>query len=182
MRRSQHSFAGILVTPRSNDQRAFKTQSMTGFGAKPKSTGSAGGGPQLGVELKQPGCSRQGGRQSARDPGCVKTLKGRTLRGILFCWNQVFAIPCERSPLSLGTPRTIILEALCAPAFPHGHDPLADIFDDAQLTWMNELAARIVGHYERHAIAWDADRRRGDWELVWTMSAYDRRVSGVISA
>lgn len=28
---------------------------------------------------------------------------------------------------------------------------------------MSGLAARIVGHYERHALAWDADRRRLGW-------------------
>lgn len=28
---------------------------------------------------------------------------------------------------------------------------------------MNGLADAIVGHYERHAVAWDADRRNGGW-------------------
>ncbi len=28
---------------------------------------------------------------------------------------------------------------------------------------MNKLADNIVNHYERHAQAWDADRRSGDW-------------------
>jgi SAM-dependent methyltransferase len=28
---------------------------------------------------------------------------------------------------------------------------------------MNHLARRIIGHYERHAVAWDADRRNAAW-------------------
>ena len=28
---------------------------------------------------------------------------------------------------------------------------------------MNELADRIIGHYERHARDWDADRRNAGW-------------------
>ena len=28
---------------------------------------------------------------------------------------------------------------------------------------MSELADRIIGHYERHAAAWDEDRARGTW-------------------
>lgn len=28
---------------------------------------------------------------------------------------------------------------------------------------MIELARRIIGHYERHAVAWDADRRKAAW-------------------
>jgi trans-aconitate methyltransferase len=28
---------------------------------------------------------------------------------------------------------------------------------------MNDLARRIIGHYERHAAAWDADRRSSAW-------------------
>ena len=28
---------------------------------------------------------------------------------------------------------------------------------------MNDLADRIIGHYERHATAWDEDRARGTW-------------------
>src|SRR5262245_22250897 len=28
---------------------------------------------------------------------------------------------------------------------------------------MNDLARRIIGHYERHAAAWDADRRSSTW-------------------
>jgi hypothetical protein len=41
---------------------------MTVHGTGPKSAGQAGVGPELGVELKQNGRSRQGSRQSARDP------------------------------------------------------------------------------------------------------------------
>src|SRR5580700_4454211 len=33
---------------------------------------------------------------------------------------------------------------------------------------MSELADRIIGHYERHARDWDADRRRAGWnEKAW---------------
>jgi hypothetical protein len=33
---------------------------------------------------------------------------------------------------------------------------------------MADLASRIVGHYEKHAIAWDADRRNGYWnDKIW---------------
>jgi len=28
---------------------------------------------------------------------------------------------------------------------------------------MSEFADRIIGHYERHAMAWDEDRSRGAW-------------------
>jgi len=28
---------------------------------------------------------------------------------------------------------------------------------------MSEFADRIIGHYERHAIAWDGDRARAVW-------------------
>ena len=28
---------------------------------------------------------------------------------------------------------------------------------------MKEFAEAIVGHYERHAIDWDADRRKSGW-------------------
>jgi SAM-dependent methyltransferase len=28
---------------------------------------------------------------------------------------------------------------------------------------MDDAASRIVGHYERHAVSWDADRRAGAW-------------------
>src|SRR4051812_37672307 len=28
---------------------------------------------------------------------------------------------------------------------------------------MNDLARHIISHYERHALAWDADRRRSFW-------------------
>ena len=28
---------------------------------------------------------------------------------------------------------------------------------------MEDLADRVIPHYERHAHAWDADRRRGNW-------------------
>jgi cyclopropane fatty-acyl-phospholipid synthase-like methyltransferase len=32
----------------------------------------------------------------------------------------------------------------------------------------NDLANRIVGHYEKHAAAWDADRQRSHWnDKVW---------------
>jgi len=32
----------------------------------------------------------------------------------------------------------------------------------------NELAGRIVAHYQRHGVAWDADRRAADWnDKVW---------------
>jgi SAM-dependent methyltransferase len=33
---------------------------------------------------------------------------------------------------------------------------------------MNDLAKRIIGHYEKHAAAWDRDRQRGHWnDKVW---------------
>jgi 2-polyprenyl-3-methyl-5-hydroxy-6-metoxy-1,4-benzoquinol methylase len=33
---------------------------------------------------------------------------------------------------------------------------------------MTELADRIAEHYERHAIAWDADRRKSGWnDEIW---------------
>jgi SAM-dependent methyltransferase len=33
---------------------------------------------------------------------------------------------------------------------------------------MDDLANRIIGHYERHALAWDADRRAAGWnEKSW---------------
>ena len=28
---------------------------------------------------------------------------------------------------------------------------------------MSDLADKIIGHYERHATAWDEDRARGTW-------------------
>jgi ubiquinone/menaquinone biosynthesis C-methylase UbiE len=28
---------------------------------------------------------------------------------------------------------------------------------------MNDFADRIIGHYERHATEWDADRRKSSW-------------------
>jgi hypothetical protein len=31
------------------------------------------------------------------------------------------------------------------------------------LQLLPELADRIAGHYERHGIAWDADRRKSGW-------------------
>src|SRR5437016_5817645 len=33
---------------------------------------------------------------------------------------------------------------------------------------MNQLANRVIGHYERHAANWDADRQNSDWnDKVW---------------
>jgi SAM-dependent methyltransferase len=33
---------------------------------------------------------------------------------------------------------------------------------------LNDLASRIIEHYEKHAIAWDGDRQDGDWnDRVW---------------
>jgi SAM-dependent methyltransferase len=33
---------------------------------------------------------------------------------------------------------------------------------------MTDLASRIIGHYERHAIEWDTDRQNGAWnDKVW---------------
>jgi SAM-dependent methyltransferase len=33
---------------------------------------------------------------------------------------------------------------------------------------MADLASRIVGHYEKHALAWDADRQNSDWnDKIW---------------
>lgn len=41
---------------------------------------------------------------------------------------------------------------------------------------MEDLADRIIPHYERHAHAWDADRRRGNWnDKPW----HDRFVSAL---
>jgi trans-aconitate methyltransferase len=41
---------------------------------------------------------------------------------------------------------------------------------------MNDLAGRIIGHYERHAADWDADRRRSGWnDKVW----HDRFVASL---
>ena len=33
---------------------------------------------------------------------------------------------------------------------------------------MGDLASRIVGHYEKHAVAWDADRQNSCWnDKTW---------------
>jgi SAM-dependent methyltransferase len=41
---------------------------------------------------------------------------------------------------------------------------------------MSDLADRIVGHYEKHALAWDRDRQNGYWiDKVW----HDRFVGGL---
>jgi SAM-dependent methyltransferase len=41
---------------------------------------------------------------------------------------------------------------------------------------MTELATRIIGHYEKHAVAWDSDRRNSAWnDRVW----HDRFVEGL---
>ncbi len=42
-----------------------------------------------------------------------------------------------------------------------------------------ELAGRIIGHYERHACNWDADRREADWnDKPW----HDRFIATLPSA
>ena len=44
---------------------------------------------------------------------------------------------------------------------------------------MQELADRIIGHYERHARAWDADRRMAGWnDKPW----HDRFIAALPSA
>jgi len=43
------------------------------------------------------------------------------------------------------------------------NDPLADVRGEVQLWSMNDLADKIVTHYERHAFGWDADRRSSGW-------------------
>ena len=44
---------------------------------------------------------------------------------------------------------------------------------------MSDLANRIVGHYEKHAAAWDRDRQNGSWnDKVWHDRFIDRLGNG----
>src|SRR5262249_33943091 len=42
-------------------------------------------------------------------------------------------------------------------------DRLADIATGAHISQMTSAPVDIMAHYERHAIAWDADRRNSGW-------------------
>jgi SAM-dependent methyltransferase len=47
------------------------------------------------------------------------------------------------------------------------------------MTGMTDFADRIIGHYERHARDWDADRQNGAWnDKVWHDLFIDRLATG----
>jgi predicted TPR repeat methyltransferase len=57
--------------------------------------------------------------------------------------------------------------------------PVAEIGNATHIGGMTHPAGRIIGHYERHATAWDSDRQNSTWnDKVWHNLFIDRLAAG----
>src|SRR4029079_8061342 len=101
-------------------------------------------------------------------PTCLHWLTKWSTNGVC-CIALGLFLAQTRSAAAYGECRELKVKQTSSGLVANCHSsPVADLEGYSHLVRVPDLTTRIVGHYEKHAVAWDRDRQSNYWnDKIW---------------